>query len=123
MKPREITLDDGSKIILGRDAESNDELVSLFKGRENVILHTVLPGSPFCVIDKLNPTKEIIYESAVICAKFSQDWRDHKSDVRIHQFTGKDVKKPIFLKKTGTWKITKKPKVIKVKKKDILKIK
>ncbi|MGD9276709.1 MAG: hypothetical protein PVJ67_06045 [Candidatus Pacearchaeota archaeon] len=122
MKFREITLENGIKILLGKNAESNDELVGQFKGRENIILHTVARGSPFCVIEKLNPTKKIIYEAGTYCAKFSQDYRNHKSDVMIHEFTGKDVKKPIFLKKTGTWKITKKPKLIKIKKKDIVKL-
>lgn len=122
MKFREIKLENGTKILLGKDAESNDELVRQFKGKENIILHTVAPGSPFCVIDELNPSKEIIQASAAYCARFSQDYRDHKSDVKIHEFTGKDVKKPFFGKKTGTWKITKKPKIIKIKKEDIEKI-
>ncbi len=122
MKFREIKLENGTKILLGKDAESNDELVRQFKGKENIILHTVAPGSPFCVIDELNPSKQTIHLSGAYCARFSQDWRDHKSDVKIHEFTGKDVKKPFFGKKTGTWKITKKPKVIKIKKEDIKKL-
>ena len=119
MKFREIKLKTGTKILLGKDAESNDELVEKFKGKENIILHTVAPGSPFCVISELNPSKEIVSLSGAYCAKFSQDWRDHKSDVRIHQFTGKEVRKPFFRKKKGTWKITKKPKILKIKKESI----
>lgn len=118
MKFREYILDSGETIFLGRDAKSNDELVKKFKGKENIILHTVKPGSPFCVIESLNPSKEDVKASAIICAAKSQDWRDNELDVLIHQFTGKDVKKPL-VKKTGTWKIKKKPKVIKIKKKEI----
>jgi predicted ribosome quality control (RQC) complex YloA/Tae2 family protein len=121
MKFREIELSSGTKIFLGKNAENNDELVEMFKGKENVIMHTVNPGSPFCVIKKLNPEKEEIKETAVFCAKYSQDWRDNKKDVKIHVFTGKEIKKPFFAK-VGTWKITDKAKVINVKKEEILKL-
>jgi len=115
---REIVLESGTKIFLGKNAKNNDELIEKYKGKENTILHTVKPGSPFCVIDELNPSKKIISTSGAICARHSQDWRDNKKDVVVHQFTGKNVRKPLF-PKTGTWKIKKKPKVIKVKKEDI----
>lgn len=117
-KFREFTLSSGNKIFLGKDAKNNDELVRKFKGKENVVLHTVAPGSPFCVIEKLKPTKEEIYESGIICASKSQDWRDNNSDVEIHQFTGKNVKKTIFMK-PGSWKVKGTPKVLKIKKKEI----
>jgi len=122
MKLRKIKLKTGAEILLGRDAENNDELMKQFKGKENIILHTVAPGSPFCVIEKLNPDKKEIKEAAVICASKSQDWRDNKKDVRVHVFDGKSAKKTLFAKK-GTWKITKKPKTIVVKKSEILKLK
>lgn len=118
MEIREFVLPAGTKIFLGKDAESNDELVKKFKGKENVILHTVKPGSPFCVIEKLVPTKKEIENATIICASFSQDWRDNKSDVKMHQFTGKEVKKSFWMK-TGSWKLKSKPKVLNVKKKDI----
>lgn len=121
MKPREIILKTGTKIFLGKNSENNDELVKSFKGKENVIMHTIASGSPFCVIEKLNPTKEEIKEAGTYCAKYSQDWRDNKRDVKIHVFTGKDVKKPFFAKK-GTWKIIGKAKTLNVKKQDVLKI-
>ena len=117
-KYREFTLSTNSKIFLGKNAENNDELMKEFKGHENTILHTVAPGSPFCVIEKLNATKNEIKEAAIITAKKSKDYRDNKSDVKMHIFSGKEVKKPFFAK-TGTWKLTKKPKVINVKKTDI----
>jgi predicted ribosome quality control (RQC) complex YloA/Tae2 family protein len=118
MKFREFVLSTGTNILLGKNAENNDELVKNFRGKENLILHTIAPGSPFCVIDSENPTREEIKESAIICAAKSQDWRDNKKDVELHLFSGKNVKKPV-LAKTGTWKLTSKPKVIKVKKKEI----
>jgi len=124
MKYCEITLKSGTKIFLGRDAENNDELVKEFRQKENMIMHTVAPGSPFCVIEScgLNPDKKDIKEAAIICASKSQDWRDNKRDVELNVFTGKDVKKP-FLAKTGTWKITGKARIIKVKREEILRLK
>ncbi|MBU2612341.1 MAG: DUF814 domain-containing protein [Nanoarchaeota archaeon] len=121
MKPREITLSTGTKIFLGRDSKTNDELVSNFKGKKNIILHTLAPGSPFCVVEKLNPAKEEIYEAGAYCAGKSQDWRDRKQDVKMHIFTGHDVKKSFWMK-SGLWKIKNKPKEVTIKKKDILKV-
>ena len=119
-KYREFILSTGARILLGKDAGNNDELMKKFKGKENLILHTVKSGSPFCVILAGSPTEKEIKESAIICAVKSQDWRDNKSDVELHLFSGKEIKKPI-LAKTGTWKIISKPKIIKIKKKEILK--
>lgn len=118
MKCREIELKSGTKIFLGKNSENNDELVKLYLGKKNIILHTAKPGSPFCIIDKINPTKEEIKESAIICTSKSQDWRDNKGDVAVHVFTGKDVYKEKGMK-GGTWGIKSKPKLIKVKKKEI----
>lgn len=114
---REKRLSTGTKIFLGKNSENNDELVSLFKGRDNVILHTVAPGSPFCVIDKLDPAKKEIFEAAAFCALYSQAWRDNKQDILVNVFTGKDVRKRFWMKQ-GTWNV-RKSKIIKVKKSEI----
>jgi predicted ribosome quality control (RQC) complex YloA/Tae2 family protein len=114
---REILIGKNKKIILGKDRNSNDELMKKFKGKSNKILHTAAPGSPFCVIEG-KPTKKEINLSGAVCAKYSQDWRGNKSDVKMHVFTGKDISKPWF-PKAGTWKV-KKFKKITIKKRDIL---
>ena len=118
IKFREIILESGTKILLGKDEKSNEELMKKFKGKENLILHTSKPGSPFCVIDNLKPTKKDVEETAVVCAKYSQDWRDNKKDVVIHVFDGKKVFKRKGMK-IGTFGV-KKFKRIKVKKEDII---
>lgn len=118
---RKYILKSGTEVLLGKDEESNDKLMNLYKGKSNVILHTAAPGSPFCVIDSDKPNKKEIYEAAVACASKSQDWRDNKSDVVVHQFTGKEANKGKLMKK-GTWAV-KKHKTIKVKKQDIKKFK
>ena len=121
MKPKEIILPSGTIIFLGKNANNNDELVKAYQGKENIILHTAKPGSPFCIIENLKPLKEEIALSAIICASKSQDWRDNKKDVIVHKFTGKEVYKEKTMK-TGTWGLRKKPKLIKVKKEDIERI-
>ena len=116
MKFREFKLESGVIVLLGKDAESNDELVKEFEGKENIILHTFAPGSPFCVITDLSPSEKDISESGAWCARFSQDWRDNKSDVKVDIFTGKDVKKKKGMK-AGMWEVKKcKMKTIKKKK-------
>jgi len=116
---REIKLGSGKKILLGKNEDSNDELMKKFKGKENIILHTSAPGSPFGVIEDLKPTEEEIYESGIFVARYSQDWRDNKKDVKVSVFTGKDISKPIGAK-PGTWIVkSRKTKTILIKKEDI----
>lgn len=117
---RKIELESGTKILLGKDDENNDELMRKFKGKKNTIIHTSAPGSPFCVIDgNLDPTQSDIKASGAICAGYSQDWRDNKGDVIVDIFTGKNTFKDKRMK-PGTWKV-KKARKKKIKKKDILK--
>jgi len=118
MKFREYTLSSGTKILLGKDETSNDELMKLYSGKENFVIHTIKPGSPFCVIDKLNPTKQEIQESALICASKSQDWRDNKSSVKLHLFKAKDSYKNKSMK-SGTWALKGRPKIITIKKQEL----
>ena len=114
---RKFILKSGENILLGKDESNNDELMNFYTGKKNIILHTAAPGSPFCVIESEKPTKKEIYEAATACASKSQNWRDNKTDVLVHQFTGKDIRKEKGMK-TGAWNV-KKHKTIKVKKEDI----
>ncbi|GIU68612.1 MAG: hypothetical protein KatS3mg001_462 [Candidatus Pacearchaeota archaeon] len=120
IKFREKILSSGTKIILGKDAKSNDALMYLYKDKNNIILHTVYPGSPFCVIEKIKPTKKEIYEAGIFVALYSQDWKDNKKDVLVSVFTGKNISKTKNLK-PGTWHV-KKAKTIKIKKEDIIRL-
>jgi predicted ribosome quality control (RQC) complex YloA/Tae2 family protein len=122
MKPREFITSSEKKVLCGKDAESNEELVKQFIGKENKIFHTEKPGSPFCVLietDKISKKDE--KETAAFCASKSQDWRDNKSDVVIHVFTGKEIYKRKGMK-TGMFGV-RKFETIRVKKAEILKIK
>jgi predicted ribosome quality control (RQC) complex YloA/Tae2 family protein len=118
MKFREIELPSGMVAFMGKNADNNDELMKKFKGKKNVILHTVAPGSPFCVVGELNPSKKDVEFGAIACAFYSQDWKKNKKDIKINVFSGKEVSKRFWMK-SGTWKV-KHSKTINVKKKDIL---
>ena len=118
MKFREFLTSSNSKVLCGKNAESNEELVKQFIGKENRIFHTEKPGSPFCIIAETEKvSKKDEKETAVFCASKSQDWRDNRNDVIIHMFTGKDVYKRKGMK-AGMFGV-RKFETIKIKKKEI----
>jgi len=116
-KFRKMITGKGNLVLIGKDAVQNEELVRQFLGKENIILHTQEPGSPFCVIESLKVLKKEIKEVAIVCARYSQDYRDNKSDVDVHVFIGSDVYKRKGMK-PGTFGV-KKFELVKVKKKEI----
>jgi predicted ribosome quality control (RQC) complex YloA/Tae2 family protein len=118
MRLREFVLSSGRKICGGKDSFSNDELVRL-SGREDVLVHTEMPGSPFVNLGA-RPNKKELYEGAVFCAKFSQAWRDSKRGVVVDIFLRRDMKKDTRMKE-GTWRVVMRDKVS-VKKVDILRM-
>lgn len=112
---RKFVLCSGKEVLCGKNSEQN-ELVVAQSGNDEAVLHTKAPGSPFCNI-KGKATPADIKETAVICAAFSKDWKQHKSDVEIHLFKGKDIFKEGEMKE-GTFGV-KKAKSLKVKKENI----
>lgn len=122
MKFREFLTSSEKKVLCGKDAESNEELVKQFIGKKNKIFHTEKPGSPFCIISesKVKPSKKDEKEVAIFCASKSQDWRDNKKDVIVHVFSGKDTYKRKGMKKGmfGVRKFT----TTRVKRAEILKL-
>ncbi len=89
---REFILSSGVKILAGKDAKTNEELIEQVEDDE-LVLHSAKPGSPFVNIKTKKPTKFDIKDAAIFCALKSQDWRDNKEDVDIHYFLGKDIYK------------------------------
>jgi len=115
MKFREFKTSSGRLVLAGKNAENNEELIKQVEKDED-IFHTAKPGSPFVNI-KGKSTKKDIKEAAIFCASKSQDWRDNKSNVKIHWFKGKDIYKEKGMK-TGTFGV-KKHKTILINKKEI----
>lgn len=106
-----------TEILAGRDAKNNEELIEQIQPNEEVF-HTEMPGSPFVNIKgkaKLGDIKE----AAIICARYSKDWKKNKKDVIVHRFKGKDIYKEKGMK-LGTFGV-KNIKMIKVKKNWIIK--
>ena len=115
IKFREHITKNKTLILAGRNAKNNEESISQAELDEEMF-HTAAIGSPFVNI-KGKAKKEDIKEAAILCARYSKDWRDNKLDVIVHQFKGKDIYKRKNMK-LGTFGI-KNFKIIKVKKQDI----
>ena len=113
---RKFVTSSGLGVFGGRDSVNNDELV-FGSAPSDVLLHTVLPGSPFVNVGS-EASKNDIREAAVFCAKFSQGWRDSKKDIFVNVFRKCDMFKDKKMK-GGTWGV-KKEERIRVRKSDIL---
>ena len=109
---KQHTSKQGTLFLAGKDAESNEALVAQV-GKDEDVLHTSAPGSPFVNI-KGKTKKEDLKEAATFCAVYSREWKKNKKDVIVHVFKGKDIFKEKIMKQ-GTFGV-KKFKEIKVKK-------
>lgn len=108
-KFRKFETSSGKLVIAGKNAEQNESIIE-FAEPEEFVLHTKLPGSPFCIIKgKANPKD--IKETSVFCAKFSKAWKQSHSDTEVHVFKGKDIFKEKGMK-TGTFGVRKAKKII-----------
>ena len=118
MNFRKFKTSSGKEVVAGKSAENNEELVGQV-GKQEIVLHTSSPGSPFVNIKSETATKEDIKEAAVFCAAYSQIWKKAKikKDVSVDIFLGRDIFKLKDMK-AGTFGV-KKAKTIKVKKSDI----
>ncbi|MGK0209076.1 MAG: putative ribosome quality control (RQC) complex YloA/Tae2 family protein [Patescibacteria group bacterium] len=114
---RKHTLLTGKEITAGRDSSQNDLLVSQSK-RNDILLHTKAPGSPFVNLGE-NPTREEIDEAAILCASKSQEFRDKGGNVKVNSFLKNDTYKERSMP-SGTWGVKKYLSEIKVNKLDIL---
>ena len=112
---RQHTSKQGTLFLAGKSAETNELLIAQIEKDEDV-LHTAGPGSPFVNI-KGKTKKGDLKEAAVFCAFYSQDWKKNKKDVIVHVFKGKDIFKEKMMKE-GTFAV-KKFKEIKIKKGEI----
>lgn len=115
---RKFETSSGKKLIAGKNAEQNEELVKKYMGKENIVLHTKKPGSPFVIILGKASIKDI-KEAAVFTALYSQAWKKRKKDVIVDYFLAENVFKEKRMK-TGTFGVLKN-KNIKVKKEKIIK--
>ncbi|MEK6945916.1 MAG: NFACT RNA binding domain-containing protein [Nanoarchaeota archaeon] len=114
-KFRKFTTENNILVLAGRDAPSNEELISQVE-KEELVFHTATPGSPFVNL-KGKAKKSDIEDAAIFCARYSRDWKKNKKDVIVHIFKGKDIYKDKSMS-LGTFGVSK-FKVIKIKKEKI----
>lgn len=93
-KFRHFYTSSGKLVEYGKSAEQNEKLVaSLLKERKDeIVLHTKAPGSPFCVIRGKASAKDT-RETAVVCASFSQQWKQGKKKAEVHIFRTEQIAK------------------------------
>ncbi len=96
----------GKVVIGGKSAEQNENVINKHLEREDVVMHTALPSSPFVVIK--SEGKEIserdIEEAAIFCACFSQQWKKRRMKVEVHIFSPEQITKGRG-SKTGTFSV------------------
>lgn len=105
---------DNVLVVGGKNDEQNELIIDSFLKPNYTVMHTSLPGSPFCIIQSNNPSKKDIEETAIFCACFSQQWKLGKKLIEIDVFKGENIYK-IKSMKTGTFGVKGEKKVIKVK--------
>jgi predicted ribosome quality control (RQC) complex YloA/Tae2 family protein len=113
---REWFTSSGKRVLAGKSANNNEELIKQVE-RNEIVLHTANPGSPFVNIKDKKPTKQDIYDAALLCAKYSQTYKNKKENVKIHVFSGKDIYKTEKMK-VGTFGVKNFKEII-AKKEDI----
>ncbi|MCX6748874.1 MAG: NFACT RNA binding domain-containing protein [Candidatus Pacearchaeota archaeon] len=94
---RKLETTSGKIMLAGKNAENNEKLVGQ-AGKDELILHTATPGSPFVNIklkSREKISKEDVKEAAIFCVKYSQAWKKSKikKDIEVHVFKGKDIYK------------------------------
>ncbi|MEM2478956.1 MAG: NFACT RNA binding domain-containing protein [Candidatus Pacearchaeota archaeon] len=92
-KFRRFLTSNGVVVLCGKSAEQNELLIKDFTAPNELVVHTALPGSPFCVLKTEKPRLKDIKEAASICACFSKQWKAKKSSACVHVFYGRDIYK------------------------------
>jgi len=119
-KFRSFFTSNGSLVIAGKNAEQNEEVIEDYIDKDNIILHTKEPGSPFCIIkivtnkEKDKISAQDIKEAAIFCACFSQQWKKKAKEVEVHAFKPEQIFKE-KKQKTGTFTVLGKVQKAKVK--------
>lgn len=85
----------GKLVIGGKSAEQNEEIVKNHIDKEDIVLHTASPGSPFTIIKSEGKriTDNEIREGAIFCASFSQQWKKGKKKTEAHVFNANQISK------------------------------
>ncbi len=70
----------GNLVVIGKDASSNEIIIKKYSKKDDLIIHSEAPGSPFGIIRLENKNKEIkeeeIYEAGQFLLSFSKYWKE-----------------------------------------------
>lgn len=100
-------------VVGGKNAESNDELLSKHLGKGEIVFHTEDPGSPFFII-RGYAGKKTLQEAGIAAASYSQGWKKGLSNMKVHYFVSEQLHKDKRMK-IGSWGVSGKTKNIMVK--------
>jgi hypothetical protein len=96
----------GKLVVGGKNATQNDELIRTLKqkGKEHIVMHTSMPGSPFtCIVAAPEElSKQDRLECAIFTGAFSKAWKAGNSTVIVDIFRLSQLTKRTGMK-TGTW--------------------
>ncbi|MEA3430590.1 MAG: NFACT RNA binding domain-containing protein [Nanoarchaeota archaeon] len=68
---------EGFLVVCGKDATSNDIVIKKHMDKEDIVFHTSMPGSPFCIIKTEGKpvTEKTLNETAQQTASYSKAWK------------------------------------------------
>src|SRR3989344_4646293 len=85
---------EGFLCIGGKDATSNEVVVKLHMDKDDIVIHTEAPGSPFFVIKNgQNATDKTIAEVAQAAASYSKAWKSGVTKVDVFYVKPEQVSK------------------------------
>ena len=107
---------EGTLVVGGKSDDDNEYVLKAFARPNYTIMHTSQPGSPFMIIQKDNPSKKDLNETAIFTGCFSQQWKKSSGSqkIDIDVFEGNQMYKNKGMK-TGTFGVKGKKEQMKIK--------
>jgi len=77
---------DGFLVVAGKDAVSNEVLVTKYAEEEDLVIHADVVGAPFVVVktEGKKTSEECLQEAGVFAASFSRGWREGFASVDVY---------------------------------------
>lgn len=82
----------GSVLVAGRDATTNEQVIKKHVEPDDIVFHTDMAGSPFVVI-KGDSNPKTFEEAAQFCATFSRAWKSGMSSIEAFRVHGSQLTK------------------------------
>ncbi|MDI3473696.1 MAG: hypothetical protein PWR30_19 [Candidatus Woesearchaeota archaeon] len=88
---------EGFLVIGGRDATTNEIIIKKHTSEKDIVLHTDMKGSPFCVIkvdnEEKKPTIKTLQEAADFTVSFSKAWKQGINSLEVFYVKPEQVTK------------------------------